>query len=177
MNSVELLWWLLQCYSVIWHYVSFLQLLEVLVVVLCYNTLNSSWVTDGENSFFFVFSRKRSETRLSAIPLLLKKSTLETFPLLSPHMSKPSRLRLTSSCVISHWLWHTESLITRSSLKLQVGDSHFLNYELEMKSNQSEIRWLVVSHTCKGSDRRHESKHTALRRSGPRVTFQRHSQK
>ncbi len=58
----------------------------VLLVVLYYSKLNSSCVTD-EKKNVFVFSRKRSETRMSAMPLLLKKSTLEIFPLLSSHMS------------------------------------------------------------------------------------------
>lgn len=95
--------------------------------------------------YVFVFSRKRSETRMSAIPLLLKKSTLETFPLLSSHMSKPSRLRLTTNCAISHNLWHTNSLTVRSFLKLLVGICTFWN--MSWKSNQIKLKsneWLLV---------------------------------
>ncbi len=115
----------------------------VLVVVLYYSTLNSSCVTDGKK-YVFVFSRKRSETRMSAMPLLLKKSTLEDIPTAFLSHVKPSRL--TTNYAISHRLWHTDSLTVRIFLKLLWwGICTFWN--MSWKSNQIKQKsndWLLV---------------------------------
>lgn len=130
-NSFELPWWFLPCDLAL----GFISAVVVWGFVCCIVNHWTPAVCHGwEKYSVFVFSRKRSETRMSEILVLLKKHILETFPLLFSHMSKPGGLWVTSSCTISKRLWHTDS-----SKEFPGEFTVFLKKnELEIKSNWNQ---------------------------------------